>query len=118
MVRLGLPTPIREGGNGAAITTSIGVAAAMPNDYKPTSLVMYHDWWKSSDSRLNSFQACNLPDGPLFESVAVTSCANSPAAKKDFGISEVEVPEANTQFCCSSSASAQAHLLPCAHAPL
>lgn len=28
-VRLGQPTSIREGGNGAAITTSIGVAAAM-----------------------------------------------------------------------------------------
>ncbi|KAJ4954094.1 hypothetical protein NE237_030926 [Protea cynaroides] len=74
-----------------------------PNDYKPTSLVIYHDWWQSSDSRLNSFQACYLPDGPLFKSVAVTSCANSPAALKDGGLSEVEVPEANTPICCSSS---------------
>jgi hypothetical protein len=32
MVRLGLPTSIREGGNGAAITTSIGVAAAMARE--------------------------------------------------------------------------------------
>ena len=43
----------------------------------------------SSDSRLNCFQ---LPSGPLFKYVAVTSCANFPAAKKDGGVSEVEVP--------------------------
>ncbi|KAL0283264.1 UNVERIFIED_CONTAM: hypothetical protein Sradi_7235300 [Sesamum radiatum] len=62
---------------------------------------MYHDWWQSSDSRLNSFQACYLPEGPLFKSVAVPSCANSPAAKKDGGLSSVEVPEAKTPICCS-----------------
>ncbi|KAJ4942646.1 hypothetical protein NE237_002643 [Protea cynaroides] len=58
-----------------------------PNDYKPTSLVIFHDWWPSSDSRLNSFQACYLPDGPLFKSVAVMRCANSPTALKDGGLS-------------------------------
>ncbi|KAJ4960333.1 hypothetical protein NE237_020243 [Protea cynaroides] len=35
--------------------------------------------------------------------IQVTSCANSPAALKDGGLSEVEVPEANTPICCSSS---------------
>jgi len=38
------------------------------------------------------------PEICLMVSVAVTSCANSPAAKKDGGVSEVEVPEANTLF--------------------
>jgi len=75
-----------------------------PNHYKLTSLVIYHDWWQSSDSRLNSFQACYLPVKTWFKSVAVTSCANSPAAaNQDGGLSEVEVPEANTPICCSSS---------------